>query len=80
MRARRLLLLVIAVVATSAITRAADPPRVIELREAESPFVALNVWVRNGSSAKSSSTVEMRSPSKPTSLGPQTLSGCSQKR
>ncbi|HVL66314.1 MAG TPA: pitrilysin family protein [Vicinamibacterales bacterium] len=28
-----------------------DPPRVIELREPDSPFVAFNIWVRSGSAA-----------------------------
>ena len=26
-----------------------EPPRIIELREAESPFIAFNIWIRSGS-------------------------------
>ena len=37
--------------APAAATQKADPPRVIELREAGSPFVAFNVWIRSGSAS-----------------------------
>jgi zinc protease len=50
MRARTVLILASVVIAVAA-TLAADPPGVIELREADSPFVAFNIWVRSGSSA-----------------------------
>jgi len=48
---RRLLLVLAGVIVTATISGAADPPRVVELREADSPFVAFNIWVRSGSSA-----------------------------
>ena len=37
--------------ATAVTTQAADPPRSVELREADSPFVAFNIWVKSGSAA-----------------------------
>lgn len=37
--------------ATSASPQAAEPPKVIELREDGSPFVAFNVWVRSGAAS-----------------------------
>lgn len=37
--------------APAAATQKAEPPRVIELREAGSPFVAFNIWIRSGSAS-----------------------------
>ena len=37
--------------APAAATQTVDAPRVIELREAGSPFIAFNIWVRSGSAS-----------------------------
>ena len=41
----------LALAAIVAVPRAADAPSIVALREADSPFVAFNIWVRSGSSS-----------------------------
>jgi zinc protease len=51
MRTRVLLLLALVASTAAVTTQAVDPPRAVELHEADSPFVAFNIWIRSGSSA-----------------------------